>query len=301
MLAGGPQRATYCMHRPRIIPCLLLLSACSAAVEPQLSRPEAAEITPNWAQVLERQPDPEVVTDAKLYAALLSSELPWRVRDKDSGIELLLVPAGAYTRGAEAADEEAFADERPAHRVRIEQPFYLGRFEVRQTEWMRVMGEAPSHFTREEGLPVEQITYLQVRDFAERSGLRAPTEAEWEYACRAGSTGPRYAALDSVAWYSKNADFHSHPVGLKVANPLGFHDMLGNVWEWTSTWYEPDFYAACAAGVSADEEPPGGLFAVLRGGSWYTPVRRVRSSARYRGQWTFSAGHVGLRVARDPE
>ncbi len=130
----------------------------------------------------------------------------------------------------------------------------------------------------------------------EKTGLALPTEGEWEYACRAGDDSPRYGELEEIAWFRGNAQSHPHVVGSKAPNGFGLHDMLGNVWEWTSTWYEPDTYSLCTAGVDADFGPPGSLHMVLRGGSWYDADVRARASARYRAAWPFEAGHVGFRV-----
>ncbi|MCP3918492.1 MAG: formylglycine-generating enzyme family protein [bacterium] len=255
---------------------------------------------PEWAEVVAWDADPAVVTDAGLRARIAELALPWHVRHAASGIELLLVPAGTYERGAAEGDTEAASDEQPRHRVSVAQPFYIGRFEVTQGEWQHVLGTEPSHFDGEPRRPVENVTYFEVQEFLERAALVLPTEGEWEYACRAGEEAARHGALDDVAWYRSNAESMTHPVGGKATNALGLHDMLGNVWEWTSTWYESDTYAACVDGVDAKHGPPGGLQMVLRGGSWYDAAVRARASARYSAPWPFEAGHVGLRVVRTP-
>ena len=113
--------------------------------------------------------------------------------------------------------------------------------------------------------------------------------------------GPRErvaGALDEVAWHRGNARSYAHEVGTKPANALGFHDLLGNVWEWTSTWYIAEEYERHTDGVDAAKGPRIGTVLALRGGSWYDAPARVRASARYGAAWSFSAGHVGVRVAK---
>lgn len=251
-----------------------------------------------WAEVLERAPDATVVGDADLRERIAATGLPWRVRELKSGVELLLVPPGESLRGAPPEDAEAFADERPQHAVRVVEPFYLGRYELTQGEWERVLGTNPSHFSGEPRRPVEFVSRFDVQEFLGRTGLDLPTEAQWEHACRAGDPRPRHGEIAAVAWYRANAGHATQPVGAKAANALGFHDMLGNVWEWTSSWYLGDEYARRTSGIDARTEPRLGASVVLRGGSWYDAQRRVRASARYSAVWTFSAGHVGVRVAK---
>lgn len=122
-----------------------------------------------------------------------------------------------------------------------------------------------------------------VEHCAEANGYRLPSEAQWEHACRAGTTGPRYGELDDIAWYRGNSGESSHAVGTKQPNPWGLFDMLGNVWEWTWDRYDPEVY---------------GTYRVLRGGGWYDPHWSVRASVRRRSHPTLRIDDVGLRVAR---
>ncbi len=252
--------------------------------------------------ILEMEPDPAVVTDAVLREQIAGTLLPWRVRDKASGIEMLLVPPGTYLRGASEGDAEATDDERPPHVVEIRAPFYLGRYEVTQSEWKRVMGDAPSFFP--EGgdgaaQPVERVSYFQAMDFARAAGLVLPTESQWEGACRAGDERPRFGPLDEIARHQKNARGRVHPVGEKAANALGFHDMLGNVWEWTSSGFMINEYERHGGPIDARGRIRGAPTVVLRGGSWYDAPKRARASARYATERDLSAGHVGMRAALD--
>jgi formylglycine-generating enzyme required for sulfatase activity len=198
--------------------------------------------------------------------------------------------------------EEAFSNEEPVHRVQITRPFYLGKYPVTQGEWQAVMGNNPSHF-KGERRPVEQVTWEDAQAFIQRLNAqkgeevyRLPTEAEWEYACRAGTTGARYGDLDRIAWYGENSGNQTHPVGEKAANAWGLHDMLGNVWEWVGDWYGRDYYQQ-----SPSVDPPGpnnGNFRVCRGGSWRFNPGIVRAASR---DFFFPAlrnFNLGFRVAR---
>lgn len=278
---------------------LLLLVACGEA-EPVAPTVPGAAAVPDWAEVLELRPDPALVTDEGLRQRIESSGLPWRVRHEASGIEMLLVPAGDGLRGAAPEDEEASADERPAHPVRVLEPFYLGRFEVTQAEWRQVLGTAPSFFAGEDRSPVEQVDRARVQQFLMEADLQLPTESQWEVACRAGGGAARYGELEQVAWTRKNAKGRPHDVGQRQPNALGFHDLLGNVWEWTSSGFSETEYERCAAGVNASQRMRFSTLVVLRGGSWYDAPRRARASARYFAGWDLSGSHVGLRVMRKP-
>jgi len=242
-----------------------------------------------------------VVTDAKLRGEIERTGLPWRVKDKGTGIELLLVPPGKYRRGASVGDDSAFDDEDPAHDVTLTQPFYLGRYEVTQAQWQAAMGSNPSEMSKDPQAPVESVSHDDIASFNQKTGLRLPTEAEWEYACRAGSTTARYGELDAVAWHSGNSDSTTQPVGQRRANALGFHDMLGNVWEWCSDWYSDSEYARCSAGVVDPKGPSTGDSRVLRGGSWNNDGWNCRASHRDVVRPAFRGVNVGFRASRSGE
>ena len=259
-----------------------------------------------WATVLEASPDPAVVTDPALRAAIEASGLAWRVRDRGSGVEMLLVPAGSFMMGASEGDAMAFPDEFPAHLVTISRPFYLGRYEITQREYETTMENNPSWNT--ENLdpennplrPVESTPMDWVAVYLSLTGLRLPTEAEWEFACRAGTTTPIYATgtqtLDSIAWFTDNSGGHTHAVGGKAANALGFHDMLGNVWEWNSDWVGP--YSPAAQ--TDPQGPASGTVRVIRGRSWGDFGFLMRSSGRADAGPNYSDFYDGFRVARNP-
>lgn len=296
-----------------------------------------------WAEVLDRHPDPKIVTDPALVASIKATGLPWRVRDTASGIEMLLVPPGSFVMGMSPADMDAMDDERPAHDVILTKPFYLGRTEVTQGQWTAVMGYNQSYFqeanfkiqtgpthdaiiaalieagyTRSEAeakagigelkevdaalWPVETVSPNDLVAYLRKTGLRLPTEAEWEFACRAGVREPRYGVLDEIAWYSDNSQHKTHAVGQKKANALGFQDMIGNVWEWVGDWYSADYYAACENGATDPTGPSPSDFWVARGGSWDHVEKNCRSSFRQNHYVPDPRiTDFGFRVARKPE
>ncbi|MDR3362090.1 MAG: formylglycine-generating enzyme family protein [Desulfovibrio sp.] len=193
------------------------------------------------------------------------------------GMEFVLIPAGSFQMGSDVLN-----DEKPVHRVTISRSFYLGKFEVTQEQWAKIMDENPSWF-KGGNLPVEQVFRNQAQEFIDRlnkkeghSRYRLPTEAEWEYAARAGEGEP--AVLDCVAWYVKNSGNASHPVGQKEPNAWGLYDMLGNVNEWIQDWFASDYYANSPAVDPAG--PETGTLRIRRGGSWSDDAGNCRLARR---------------------
>ena len=222
-------------------------------------------------------------------------------RDIPAAMGLVRIPAGRFRMGSTSA--EALNRERPVRKVRISQGFYMGKYEVTQGQWEAVMGSAPSYF-KECGLdcPVEGVSWDDVQEFMRRlnalegeATYRLPTEAEWEYAARAGTAGDRYAGnSDPIAWYEENSGDRTHPVGQKAPNAFGLHDMLGNVWEWVQDWYG-DY----PGGAVTDPRGPGsGSFRVLRGGSWSSVARSCRASDRYYNSPGTRYDNLGFRLLR---
>jgi formylglycine-generating enzyme required for sulfatase activity len=204
------------------------------------------------------------------------------VRDQ-LGMELVYVPAGSFMMGSNNGP----ANEKPVHQVTIKEGFYMGRYEVTQAEWTKVMGANPSYF-KGDRLPVEQVSWDDAQNFIsklnERAGefkYRLPTEAEWEYACRAGTRGDYAGDLDKIAWYADNSGKKSHPVGTRQPNAFGLYDMHGNVWEWCRDSYHNSYAGAPNDG---SEWSSGGeqYFRVLRGGSWSLDPTNLRSAVRRR-------------------
>ncbi len=266
------------------------------------------EQTP-WATVLEVAPNPAIVTNAALRAAIVATGLPWRVRDNASNVEMLLVPPGTFNMGCSPSQQgPCVPDENPVHEVTLTAPFYLGRYEVTQAQWQGVMGSNPSNFTGfsdSASRPVERVSWNMVQQFLSATGLRLPTEAEWEYSCRAGTTtafnnaSNTDSTLGTIAWYILNSGSQTHAVGQKAANALGFSDMSGNVWEWCQDWYSSSYYS-----VSPSTNPPGpasGNLKVFRGGSWLATSSPCRSSYRAAGaSATSTQDNGGFRAARSP-
>ena len=164
-------------------------------------------------------------------------------------LEMVLIPAGEFLMGSPDSDKDAQSDEKPQHRVRITKPFYLGKYLVTQEQWEAVTGTSPSYFKRPKN-PVEQVSWEDCRGFVKKLNGKVgggtfplPTEAQWEYACRAGSTtrycfGDEESGLGEYAWYEANSDSKTHPVGGMKRNAWGLYDMHGNVWEWCQDWYD---------------------------------------------------------------
>lgn len=206
-----------------------------------------------------------------------------------------LIPAGSFDMGSDAS-----FDMQPVHRVTISRPFEIQTTEVTQAQWRAVMGSDPSHFPGDDR-PVESISWQEAQEFIRRlnqldrgKSYRLPTEAEWEYACRAGSTERGWADLDDVAWWHRNSDEQTHPVGLKRANAWGLYDMIGNVWEYTADW--KDSYPK--APVTDPTGPEHGYYKVSRGGSWFDVGPAANAAFRASPDPTSRGNSQGFRLAR---
>jgi formylglycine-generating enzyme required for sulfatase activity len=229
------------------------------------------------------------------------------------GMKLTLIPAGKFTMGSPPDELGRRGDEGPPHEVAISRPFYLGVYEVTQEQYERVTGVNPSGFNRANAAgpeyPVETVSWddavafcqkLSARTSERNAGrtYRLPTEAEWEYACRAGSKTPYYftkGTLEQHAWFNVNSQQHTHPVGQRTPNPWGLHDMYGNVWEWTA-----DYYGEHASTPAVDPRGPAtGNFRVFRGGAWNDAATDLRSAHRYHYGVYRAQSNIGFRVACD--
>ena len=218
-----------------------------------------------------------------------------------SAIEFVRIPAGEFRMGSTSSEANSLR-EQPVTQVRISRGFWLGKYEVTQGQWEAVMGSNPSYFS-ECGLdcPVEQVSWEDAQEFIWRLNAmdgegtyRLPTEAEWEYAARAGTTGDRYGNLDEIAWYDGTTGKRTHPVGGKAPNAWGLHDMLGNVIEWVGDWY-----ARYPGGSVTDPRGPGrGSNRVLRGGSWRHIASNCRSSYRLFAPPSWRSVILGFRLLR---
>jgi formylglycine-generating enzyme required for sulfatase activity len=268
--------------------------APKVAPAPATSRQPRAPQT--WCDVIAESPDPSVVTDAQGRARMLATGLPWKVRDRKTGIVMLLCPPGEFMMGSPASEAGRGACE-TQHRRTIGKAFYLGETEVTQEQWLRVKGENPSYFRAAKN-PVEQVSWDDCQRFCASTGLRLPSEAEWEYACRAGTTGAYAGPLDAMAWYGVNSGNRTHAVASKKVNPWGLFDMHGNVWEWCEDGYG-DYPVGAATQTAARAAEVGAR--VLRGGGWLDYASVCRAAYRF----SIAPGHaryyVGFRVARTPD
>jgi formylglycine-generating enzyme required for sulfatase activity len=272
-----------------------------------------AVTVPPWATMAEAWPDPAVVTDAVLRNAIVNTGLAWRVRDAGTQMEMLLVPPGTFQMGCIMGSDQydCQAWERPVHHVTLTEAVYLGRHEVTQAQWRARMGSNPSHFQAASAevpaaqvpdRPVEQVSWRDIEIFLGSTGMRLPTEAEWEYACRAGTQAPFHngsaddLTAGTIAWWSANAVNQTRPVGGLSANALGLHDMLGNVYEWVNDWY-----GEYPAGPQVDPTGPSSAAGrAIRGGSFANSSNAIRSSARNGDTPSASYFNLGFRVARNP-
>ncbi|NLX26683.1 MAG: SUMF1/EgtB/PvdO family nonheme iron enzyme [Lentisphaerae bacterium] len=217
-------------------------------------------------------------------------------------VNLKRIEAGSFMMGSK---DGWYDNEKPMHLVKISKPFYMGIYPVTQAQWLQVMGSNPSHFKGVD-LPVETVSWYDAMEFCrkltalERQAGRLPdgfeytlpTEAQWEYACRAGTTGDYAGNLDAMAWYDSNSGSKTHPVGTKQPNAWGLYDMHGNVWEWCLDWY-----GNYASGIAMDPQgASSGSFRVARGGSWYHLASLCRSAFRLSHSPSFTLNILGFRV-----
>jgi formylglycine-generating enzyme required for sulfatase activity len=304
----------------------LLLHACTT--------PRA---TAEWYEVVSQQPGPEV-TDAAMRRKIEESGHPWKVRDRATGIEMVLVMPGEFLMGSPESEPGRSAEEGPQHRVRLTKPFYLGATEVTQAQWRGVTG-ASLGFFKDDAKPAdgswdELQAFLSKANASLPAGvepLRAPTEADWEYACRAGTTGPfnfegppghhvlnhNDGVVDSpsvdgalkvvdgrlkVSWKtppSPGCRMSTAVAGSLPPNAWGVHEMHGNLWEWTADKYSADTYAGRGT-VTVDpfERPEENEPRTLRSGDWYRSALESRSAARGPGGTHVRSNRIGFRVAR---
>ena len=226
------------------------------------------------------------------------------------GMEFVLVPAGTFVMGADKKEGvKVGEDESPAHKVTITKPFYLGKYEVTQGQWEAIMGENPSSH-KGANLPVDTISwdniYLFVRKLNQIEGqkYRLPTEAEWEYAARAGGTGlysfgDNVTELGQYGWFKENSRGKPHPVGQRKPNAFGLYDMHGNVWEWVHDWYQDTYYTQ-----SPEADPKGpnkGLYRAERGGSWDSSANALRPTVRISNPQDTQCPFSGFRLVLVPQ
>jgi formylglycine-generating enzyme required for sulfatase activity len=258
-------------------------------------------------QTVEKQLEvpPDRIVTVRFHQRALPSAHKMRV-GKDR-LEYIWIPPGKFQMGCSPGDTACRGDEKPAHPVTISKGFWIGRSEVTVFAYKRFaettgrsMPEEPirffgsrNKFWAEEWQPMVNVTWEEADAFCRWAGGRLPTEAEWEYAARAGAGGPHPGKLDEIAWYSRE---NPHHVEDKQANPWGLYDMLGNAREWVSDWYDPDYYQRSPA--RDPRGPASGQGQVTRGGSWDLPAAAARVSTRLMQESGTRKYDLGFRCVR---
>lgn len=241
------------------------------------------------------------------------STIPVPVADQKTftnsiGIDFILIQAGEFDMGSPLNEKYREPFEGPVHHVTLRKVFYMGKYEVTQKQWRDVMGNNPSNFKGDD-LPVEMVSWNDIQGFIqklnEKEGTdkyRLPSEAEWEYVARAGTTtiysfGDNESELGEYAWYVKNSNYTTHPVGQKKPNPWGLYDMHGNVWEWVQDKWHVTYDGAPIDGSAW--ESGNGTLRTERGGNWKRPQDRSRSAVRVEDSPDGRFHALGFRLVRD--
>jgi len=223
------------------------------------------------------------------------------------GMQLVLIPAGSFRMGGDKKLEQAEDHETPQHRVTFGREFWIGKYAVTQAQWSALMDDNPSEFSGKDR-PVERVSWNDARVFLEKlnaaedtDAYRLPTEAQWEYAARAGSAsayafGSETSRLKEYAWYKTNSGGRTHRVGQLQPNDWGLYDMHGNVHEWCRDWFDRSYYSQSPA---ADPQGPDeGLAKALRGGDWGSEDWYCRCASRSLGSPDRRSSRVGFRVVK---
>ncbi len=284
-------------------------------------------LNPTRIVLVASPPEISVVKNPTISSRTLAPNLTVGL-GKSTNLELALIRSGSFMMGSDKSDRE-----KPVHQVTISKPFYLGKYEVTQVQWQAVMGKNPSYFPNcGVDCPVENVSWNMAQEFIKRlnarhdgNTYRLPTEAEWEYAARAGTAGDYAGNVDEIAWYANNAGDQTldadklftidpdpnayakrvinngnrtHPVGTKKPNEWGLYDMSGNVLEWCHDWADGGYY-----GKSPSTDPKGpaiGIAKVMRGGSWGSYAANVRSAFRNLDSPDSFYGDYGFRIVAVP-
>ena len=241
-----------------------------------------------------------VLFNPAAQAAEPAAGTPWI--EPNTGMEFVYIPSGCFQMGSRFGTLEALQDERPVHQVCFKQGFYLSKYEVTQAQWKMAMGNSPSVWKNDDNYPVNNVSWDRTQDFIKEMNVNTgykfalPSEAQWEYACRAGGSDTYCGGneVDSVAWNAFNSGGETHRVGSKRANAWGLYDMSGNVWEWVQDTYHHNYHGAPTDGSAW----PEGFRRIVRGGSWDDLPKQVRAATRL--SWSPEKGHerIGFRLVR---
>ena len=221
-------------------------------------------------------------------------------KDPATGMEFVWVPGGCFQMGSNSS--EAYDNEKPVHEVCVD-GFWMGKYEVTQGQWQKIMGSNPSKFQSGEDFPVEQVSWNDAKNFISKlkqqsgNSFSLPTEAQWEYAARSGGRNEIYAGgndVNSVAWYGSNSGSKTHQVGTKAPNGLGIYDMSGNVWEWCEDVYDANAYSKHERNNPVVTS--GSSSRVIRGGSWSSNPRSVRAADRCGNSADDRDDNLGFRL-----
>ena len=224
------------------------------------------------------------------------------------GIEFVWIPAGKFEKFSPVKEENKTFFERPVHKIVIENSFYLGRYAITQQQWKKLMGQNPSHF-KGDNHPVEMISWRDVLKFIKKLNeeegtdkYRLPSEAEWEYACGAGTQTKYYfgdydSKLSEYAWYAENSGGKTHPVCHKKQNPWGLYDMHGNVWEWVQDNWHENYNIFPLNGTALEDIED--FHRVSRGGSWYCDAGLCCSTSRFKRDPENQISNLGFRVLKE--
>ena len=223
------------------------------------------------------------------------------------GMELVLIPAGSFRMGGDKKLEQAEDHETPRHIVKISKTFYMGKYEVTQSQWSEIMNNNPSEF-KDDIRPVERVSWNDVQEFIQKLNNKEetikyslPTEAEWEYAARA-DTESTYCfsgdiqILSQYAWYRKNSAGKTHPIGQLKPNAWGLYDVHGNVHEWCQDWFDRNYYSQSPS--NSPLGPSSGLAKVSRGGDWGSEDWYCRCASRSLSSPDRRSNRLGFRLVR---
>jgi formylglycine-generating enzyme required for sulfatase activity len=225
---------------------------------------------------------------------------------------MVLIKAGNFWMGSDTDEEENSASEYPRHKVWLD-AYYIDKDLVTFDQFDRFCDHIGKPHVNDQGWgrgkrPAINMTWQDADEYCQWAGKRLPTEAEWEKAAKGGKDtvyfwGDEPDSAGDYAWYAANSDMMTQPVGMKKANPYGLHDMVGNVWQWVSDWYDPDYYP-----TSPDKDPKGpslkpkqGKYKSQRGSSFFFPVETLRVANRYGDDPKHASIYTGCRCAKTPE